>query len=178
MVFGNQMSEDTSFVEMKGALGSLLLLWSAVERAARAEVARLHGGVAPKSAHGIASVLNAWEAAIVAMKPSEPFRVQLAATLRTALQEPLNIRNGVCHGLIGISSAYDGKPAVLTWELNGETRSITWTELQIMFSWLSKVQFAIPMIVSMPSTGLGNRMTNTAENRQWWLDEYGIALCG
>ncbi len=114
----------------------------------------------------------------MAMKPSEPFRVQLAATLRTALQEPLNIRNGVCHGLIGISSAYDGKPAVLTWELNGETRSITWTELQIMFSWLSKVQFAIPMIVSMPSTGLGNRMTNTAENRQWWLDEYGIALCG
>lgn len=99
------MVNDVSFEQIRGSLGSLLLQWSAIERAAREEVARAHDGQLPKSAHGIAAVLNAWEAAVVARQDASPLRILLATTLRAQLQDPLDIRNGVCHGLVGLSAA-------------------------------------------------------------------------
>jgi hypothetical protein len=170
------MIPDVTYEKISASLGSLLLLWAAIERAAREEVALLHGGCLPKSAHGIAAVLNAWAAAVIAVRPEAPLRALLAAKLRAELQVPLNIRNGVCHGLVGISSAYDRRPAALTWEINDVKRSITWEELQSSFSWLSKVPFAIS-IISNSSTGrAGSRMTDNPENRKWWLAEFGLDL--
>jgi hypothetical protein len=165
-----------TFEQVNASLGSLLLLWSAIERAARKEVTRAHGGVLPKSAHGIAAALNAWESSVITGRPAEHMRVLLATTLRAQLHEPLTIRNGVCHGLVGISSEHDGKPASLSWEINDLKRSITWHELQISFRWLSKVPSAISMISTSPLKGLGSRMTDTDENRAWWFSEYRIEL--
>ena len=70
-----RMVNNVSFEQIRGSLGSLLLLWSAIERAARKEVARAHDGQLPKSAHGIAAVLNAWEAAVVARQDASPLRI-------------------------------------------------------------------------------------------------------
>ncbi len=47
------MKENVSFEQIRGSLGSLLLLWSRIERAAREEVASAHDGQLPKSAYGI-----------------------------------------------------------------------------------------------------------------------------
>lgn len=170
------MREDVTFEQIRGSLGSLLWLWSAIERAAREEVGRAHDGQLPKSAHGIAAVLNAWEAAVLGGQNAAPMRSLLASKLRARLQDPLDIRNGVCHGLVGLSAEYGGRPATLTWELNDVVRSITWEELQTTFSWLSKVPSAISMISNSPMEKFGSRMTDTAENRGWWLVEYGLDL--
>lgn len=171
-----RMVNDVSFEQIRGSLGSLLLLWSAIERAAREEVARAHDGQLPKSAHGIAAVLNAWEAAVVARQDASSLRILLASTLRAQLQDPLDIRNGVCHGLVGLSAAYGNRPATLTWELNDVKRGITWDELQAAFSWLSKVPFAIGIISNSHQEKSGGRMTDNHENREWWRAEYGLDL--
>jgi hypothetical protein len=170
------MTTDVTYEQVSGSLGSILLLWAAIERQARKEVAGLQNGCLPKSAHGIAAVLNAWETAVVAAASIGSLHALLASTLRAQLQEPLSVRNGVCHGLNGVSSAYDGKPAALMWEIDGVKRSIAWDELQAAFSWLSKVPLAISMISNSPTEKLGSRIIDSAENREWWLAEYGIRL--
>lgn len=159
---------------MRGSLGSLLLLWSRIEQSAREEVTRLYSGSLPKSSHGIAAVLNTWESAVIARQPDASLGPLLASTLRAQIQEHLNIRNGVCHGLRGISDAYDETPATLTWEINGKVGSITWSEFQASFSWLCKVPFAISMISNSSCEKVGNRMIDSSENREWWLHEYGL----
>jgi hypothetical protein len=120
-----RMVNDVSFEQISGSPGSLLLLWSAIEQAARDEVARAHGGQLPKSAHGIVAVLNAWEASVAGGKDASQLRMLLASTLRTQLQDPLYVRNGVCHGLVGLSATHRDRAASLTWELNSERRSMT-----------------------------------------------------
>ena len=168
------MTDDVSFEQIRGSLGSLLLLWSTIERAARDEVASAHDGQLPKSAYGIAAVFNVWEAAVSDGQNASPLRTLLAHTLRTQLQHPLDIRNGVCHGLLGLSAAWGNQPASLTWELNGEKRSITWQELQVNFAWLSKVPSAIGMISNHSEDKAGSRLIDSPENRSWWRSEYGL----
>jgi hypothetical protein len=170
------MTTDVTYEQVSGSLGSLLLLWAAIEQQARKEVAGLHNGCLPKSAHGIAAVLNAWETAVVAAASIGSLRALLASTLKAQLKEPLSARNGICHGLNGISSAYDGKQAGLSWETDGVKRSIAWDELQATFSWLSKIPSAISMISNSPTEKLGSRLIDSTENREWWLAEYGIRL--
>jgi hypothetical protein len=170
------MVKDVSFEQISGSLGSLLLLWSAIEQSARAEVARANDGQLPKSAHGIAAALIAWEAAVVGGKDPSQLRKVLASTLRAQLQNPLDVRNGVCHGLVGLSATHGDRAASLTWELNGKRRSVTWDELQVTFSWLSKIPHAIGMISNSPSITPGSRMNDNHENREWWRAEYGLNL--
>ena len=170
------MVKDVSFEQVSGSLGSLLLLWSAIEQAARDEVARAHGGQLPKSAHGIGAVLNAWEASVAGGKDPSQLRILLASTLRAQLQDPLQVRNGVCHGLVGLSATHGDRAASLTWELNSEKRSMTWDELQVTFSWLSRIPHAIGIISNSPSIKKGSRMTDSHENRKWWRAEYGLNL--
>ncbi|MGL5008928.1 MAG: hypothetical protein ACRC6I_03540, partial [Paracoccaceae bacterium] len=167
------MSKDITFEQARGSLGSLLLLWARIERTARAEVTDAHGGSLPKSAYGIAATLNAWKKVVVAREPTGSLRGSLASALRAQLQQPLDMRNGVCHGLIGISAAYDGMPAALTWELNGIEHGIEWDDLQASFSWLSKVPFAISIISNFPMERPGSRLIDSPENREWWQAEYG-----
>ncbi|OWY08838.1 hypothetical protein B6V72_18400 [Thioclava sp. F34-6] len=170
--------EHVSFEQIRGSLGSLLLLWSRIETAARAEVTSAHDGQLPKSAYGIAAVLKAWEATVSDAQNASPMRTLLATTLRNQLQYPLNIRNGVCHGLIGLSATMENQPATLAWELNEETRSITWQELQDIFAWLSKVPSAIGMFSNHSQKIIGSRLIDSFENRIWWRSEYGLELLG
>jgi hypothetical protein len=165
-----------SYEQIQGSLGSLSLLWSAIERAAREEVARAHDGQLPKSAHGIAAALKAWEVTVAGGQDASPFSALLASTLRAQLHDPLDIRNGVSHGLVGLSSSQVNRPATLTWELNEERRSITWDELQATFSWLSKVPSAIRIISNSHPGKLGSRMTDNHGNREWWKTENGLDL--
>jgi hypothetical protein len=165
----------TSYDKINASPGSLLRVWGAVERAARDEVVRVHGSL-PKGAHGIAAVLRTWERDVIAAHPPVSLCPVLATTLRSQLQRPLDIRNGVCHGLIGISADTDRYRAALHWEINGKKQSMDWEDLQAMISWLSKLPRAF-WIISNSSLGrLGSRATNNAENREWWLAEFALDL--
>lgn len=172
------MEERISFAQMQGSLGSLLWLWSNIERAARKEVARAYAGQVPKSAHGIAAVLNAWKSVVEHGPNASPPRTLLAFTLRSQLQHHLDIRNGICHGLLGISASRGNEPATLTWDFNDEKRSINWQELQIGFAWLSKVPFAISTISNSRQQETGSRLIYNCENRNWWMSEFGLEFPG
>lgn len=166
---------DVTFNQMSGAIGSLLLIWSGIEKSARDEVIRFFGFLPPK-AHGIKAVFGTWESTVVEAQPADTLCSLLAATVRSQLQAPLDIRNGICHGLIGISAAVDNTPATLRWEINDQMHSITWDELQSSLRWLSKIRFAFSMISSPALDRLDCRVVDNAENREWWLTEFGLHL--
>lgn len=165
---------DVTYERMAGSLGSLLLLWARAEKALRSEIECLNEGVVPKSAHGPASCLTTWERLVVA-SPSRPlFAHQLAAALVNRVREALCVRNGLCHGLLGISPSTAEMDASLMWELNGERRSITHAELQQSYQWLSRVPSAISHLTRMPADRLGTRLIDNLENRAWWQTEFGL----
>lgn len=166
---------DVTFNQMSGAIGSLILLWSRIERSARDDVVRLLGCL-PSKAHGIKAVIGTWEGAVVEAQPPDTLRSLLAATLRLQLQGQLDIRNGICHGLIGIMGSVGDSPAALSWELNGSKHSISWEELQSSLGWLSKIPFAFSMISNPALDRLDCRVVDTIENREWWRAEWGLLL--
>lgn len=171
-------SLDVGFDRISGSLRSILLLWSAIERSAREQVAHANDGVVPKSAHGIAAVLNAWEDSVMARYEPASLGGSAAKALRARLQEHLKTRNGICHGLDGVSSGHDRNAAVLTWKIDGERRNIAWDDLQASFAWLSQAPRAIVTISNSSPNKLGSRLLDDAGNREWWLTEFGLDLSG
>lgn len=166
---------DLTYDRLSGSLGSLLLLWARIEKSLRKEVVRAHG-VLPPRAHGIAAVLRTWEESVIRAQSPTSLGPLLATTLRSQLQSLLDVRNGLCHGLDGISLAHEGRPAELRWELNSEQHSITWDELQSQFRWLSKLPYAISLISNPKTDRWVSRHTDITENRDWWRSEYGLIL--
>lgn len=166
---------DVTFNQMSGAIGSLILLWSRIERSARDDVVRLLGFL-PARAHGIKAIIRTWEGAVVEAQPDDTLCSLLAATLRLQLQGQLDIRNGICHGLIGIMGSVGDAPATLSWELNGLKQSISWEELQSSLEWLSKIHFAFSMISNPDLERLDCSVIDTGENREWWRTEFGLEL--
>ena len=169
------MSGEVTYDQAKGAVGSLLFLWSKIERTVRQELAAMHGGTLPKSAHGLASVLNAWEARLVEASEARPLQASLAFEIRARLQRPLEIRNGVCHGLLAISAEFDGRPAGIEWDLNGSRESITWEELQEIFAWLSKAPRAIGMLSRAAAEPDDTKAAKRLPEPGWWASEFGIS---
>ena len=166
---------DVTYERLAGSLGSLLLVWAAVEKSVRYEVVRFHGSL-PKGAHGIAAVLRTWESMVIDTQPATSLGPLLASTLRGQLQSPLDIRNGLCHGLEGISAPTDQMPAALHWEINDEMHSICWDDLQEQFAWLSRLPRAVSLISNPSLERLGSRGANTAENWEWWRSEFSLNL--
>jgi hypothetical protein len=92
---------DLTYERISEVLGSLLMVWASVEKSVRHEVVHAHG-VLPPRARGIAAVIRTCESAIIGSQPATSLGPVLATALRGQLKEPLDIRNGLCHGLIGI----------------------------------------------------------------------------
>lgn len=173
----HDMHEDeASYEKVSASLGSLLLLWARIEKSIRDELERRYDGCIPKSAFLISGAFKAWKDAMQAEQARGALIGRLALALHEQLQAPLAVRNGLCHGLRGVTSSGGGRHPALTWELNGECRSASYQELQRSFQWLSKVPYAISAISSMNSDELGTRVIDTPENRNWWRSEYGLII--
>lgn len=153
----------------------MLLIWARIEHAAREEVIRIHGSL-PKSAHGIAALLKCWENTVIERLPSTSLCPPLATKLRADLQGPLDIRNGLCHGLIGIQTAQGEEPAKLFWQINGNEHSISWQEMQASFGWLAKIPRAFSIISNPSLERIGSRGIDSCDNREWWLTEFALKL--
>ena len=170
------MTGEVTYHQMQSALGSLLLIWSTIERTLRNELAAMHGGTLPKSAHGLASILNAWEAKLVEARMTRPLQAALASEIRARLQRPLEIRNGVCHGLLGISAKFDGRPAGIEWDLNGKRESITCDELQEIFTWLSMAPRAILILSGVAAEPDDTKAMKRLPDLGWWASEFGFSV--
>lgn len=168
------MDEAVTFAQMKGSVASLLLVWAQIERTARDEVARAHGGAVPKSAHGLAAVLNTWEARMTEDVLARPYQASLAFRLRASLQRPLEIRNGVCHWLAGIGSSCPGRPVTLSWDTNGHRRTVTWDELQEVLSLLSRLPRPFNVISRAAAEPDPAQAASVLRDRDWWAAEFGI----
>ena len=166
------MMDEVTYAQINGTLGSLLRLWSVIERQARAAVQSRDGSA--KSCHGIAATLDLWQKVIVEDDDPGSLRPVLTRVLRTKLQPCLRTRNGLCHGLVAATAAQREQPASLTWDLNGTRNTMTWDELQSMFSWLSRVPRAMSMLERRPTLVLGCRLLINDENAQWWIREFDL----
>lgn len=168
------MNEDITFEQMKSAIGSLLMLWARIERTIRTQLSNANGGKLPKSAHGIAAALNTWEAAMQNDSAIRPLQAQLASSIRAELQRPLDIRNGICHGLVGISSSDTDSPATITWRVGETYASITWDELQRVFDLLGKISRAISIISDAAAEKDHAKSASKLPDRDWWIAEFSI----
>lgn len=166
---------EVTYGTIKGSVASVVVVWALIEQSARTEIIRAHGEL-PKSAHGIAAALDLWHSTVIATQPATSRCAALATILRDRLRKPLEIRNGICHGLYGISASTEKSPATLKWELNGEKHSISWDDLSEMLGWLSKIHHVFAMISSPKVTGVQSRIIDSAENREWWRSEYALDL--
>lgn len=164
------MSEAT-LEQMKTSLGSLLYVWAKIERAARHEIACVNGAP-PKRAHGIRATLETWKDTLphsaTSLNPS------LAAALFERLRREIEVRNGLCHGLAGISAADGIAPARYIWETDGDEFSTTYGELHAALEWLVQVPRAIAMLSRAPSDRLSDRSADYPHNRDWWRAEFGL----
>jgi len=163
-----------TFEEAKGAIGSLLLVWADIERSLRQEIARANDGIIPNSVQGAGAALTEWERSVVRAHPSDRLRMKLVANLLAKLCEPRKIRNGICHGLRGVWSSRAGAAAKLNWEINGQQCSIEVEELLAMLGWMSRVPQAVSILSAPVDLSLSGRLRDTAENRQWWSEEFGL----
>lgn len=86
------------------------------------------------------------------------------------------VRNGICHGLIGISPPEIDKPAMLHFEINDSKHALPLNDLNGSFSWLSRLPRAFSIISNPGLDRLGSRGIDNEENRLWWLNELGLSI--
>lgn len=159
------MSESApivTFDQVKGAIGSLILLWSDIERELVASIRKMHAGEMPKSAHGILGSLKTWSHRAMRQESDDDLHAQLCRRLVDLLEDALTIRNLVCHGLIGIHAQIGPTDveAHLTVELGGDKRILRWDELQEMFAWMSRTKWLIRDLTDVAlseNLALGNK---------------------
>lgn len=134
-----------TFDQIKGAVGSLIYLWSQVERELADSIRELASDEHTKLPHGIGRSLDRWCQEIRLRTEASGTVDEICRHLVEILGEALDMRNLVCHGLIGITAHLEPRQeeASLTDELNGTTRELTWTELQRMFGWMSQATWVI-----------------------------------
>jgi hypothetical protein len=150
------------------------LLWSDIERAIQKEIRSSCGGQLPKKAHGIKAALNTWRDIEIGKLERSDFHKRIIFTLYAKLQDSLDMRNGFCHGCVGISLGKDGLTSIITWEFRGENHEINHDELLTILGWLSKITFAIEVVSAPRVLTVGCRLVDTYENREWWRTEFGL----
>jgi len=138
-------NQTVTFDQMKGAIGSLIFLWSGIEREITSAIGRLQCAENTKAVHGISKSIDLWSACVTSKGSDEDLRIELCQRLVRLLREALIVRNLFCHGLVGIRVGYpaEERGAYLTVELGDEKRFLHWDELQEMFSWMSKARFLV-----------------------------------
>lgn len=141
----DEQREPVSFVEMKASVGSILFLWSSVERELTTQIDALDGGSKKIGAHTLSQKIARWEGLQSPASGERPEHEALLREVRERLLQALDIRNRISHGLIGIRAdrhEYNGE-ACLTTELNGVKRTHPHAELEHSMRVLSQLVWAI-----------------------------------
>lgn len=144
------MQDDTAinpvtFVEMKASVGSILFLWSSIEREITKRVEELDDGTSRNGAHTLAQKIARWESLQASICAERAEHQDLVKEVRIRLMMALELRNRISHGLIGITADPFGNrgDAHLETELNGEKRKHTHSDLEHVMRILSHMVWAI-----------------------------------
>jgi hypothetical protein len=144
------MQDDTAinpvtFVEMEASVGSILFLWSSIEREITKRVEELDDGQSRTRAHTLAQKIARWESLQASVCTERPEHQDLLMEVRTRLMMALELRNRISHGLIGITADPFGNrgDAHLETELNGEKRKHARSDLEHVMRILSHMAWAI-----------------------------------
>jgi len=134
-----------SYVEMKASVGSLLFLWSSIERELTKRIEQLDNGKGRNEAHTLAQKIARWESLQATVCDERTEHQELLTEVRTRLMMALELRNRVAHGLVGIMADPFGNhgDAHLETELNGETRKHSHSDLEDVMRTLSHMVWAI-----------------------------------
>lgn len=97
-------ADTVTLDQMKAAVGSLLFLWSDIERALRAAFATELFAGNRKSVHLISQALHVWSKRVMPRGEDRPLQRELCQRLHDLLKDALLVRNLVCHSLIGYSA--------------------------------------------------------------------------
>jgi hypothetical protein len=141
----DKQTEPVSFLEMKASVGSILFLWSSIERELAKRIEYLDDGSTKNGAHSVTQKIIRWEGLQSAACAERPEHQALLREVRERLTQALEIRNRIAHGLIGITADPFGHhgDARLETELNGEKRSLPHAELEHSMRVLSHLIWAI-----------------------------------
>ena len=144
------MQEDTvinpvTYVEMKASVGSILFLWSSIERELTKRIDQLDDGKSRNGAHTLARKIARWESLQAAVCAERPEHQAVLKEVSARLLIALELRNHITHGLIGITADPFGQhgDAHLETELNGEKRKHTHSDLENVMRNLSHMVWAI-----------------------------------
>ena len=139
------MTKPVDFQEMAASVGSILFLWSSVERELNKRIDALDDGSTKNNAHTIAQKIARWEGLQKKVCAERAEHHSLLAEVRDRLKQALDIRNRITHGLIGIRADPSGSQgdARLETELNGEKRRLPHSELEHSMRVLSHLIWAI-----------------------------------
>ncbi|MFN5996419.1 MAG: hypothetical protein ACK47C_14280 [Paracoccaceae bacterium] len=169
------MSEPVNYDRICGTVASLLLLFSRIENEAHEIIEKADGSDRLNGVRGARGSLRAWRALILADQESRPYEAKLADALWAQIQGPLDIRNGVCHGLNGAFASRGDTQATLTWRVHGTTKRMTYNELQEVFAWLSRIPQAMSMISHAVCETDVSKLRPLPE-LDFWATEFGIKL--
>ena len=166
------MQDDTvfnpvTFVEMTASVGSILFLWSSLEREITKRIEELDDGKGRNKAHTLSQKIACWESLQASICAERPERQDLLNEVRTRLMVALELRNRITHGLVGIVADPfgDGGDAHLETELNGETRKYAHCDLQRVMLILSHMVSAIGSL----SDATRQKDPRKAQNAYVWI---------
>jgi len=141
----NTAINPVTFVEMKASVGSILFLWSSIEREITKRIDQLDDGKSRNRAHTLAQKIARWESLQATVCAERPEHQAVLKEVRNRLLTALELRNHITHGLIGITADPFGQhgDAHLETELNGEKRKHTHSDLENVMRNLSHMVWAI-----------------------------------
>ena len=154
-------------------MASLLFLFANIENQAREIIDKAGATESLTNVFGVRRALQVWKNLLFKDREKRPEEALLAERLWSWIQEPLNVRNGICHGLAGASAEREDEPATLSWRDREGVRSRTFEKLQEMFVWLSKLPLAMDMI----SHAVGAKDPSKLRPfpmRDFWESEFGF----
>lgn len=134
-----------SLLEMKANIGSLLFLWSSVEREITKRIEQLEDETIKSTPHTFVQKIVRWESLQVAVCNERPEHRKLLTEVSVRLGVARELRNRIAHGLVGITADPFGNrgDAHLQTELNGETRQHAHSDLEHVIRILSHMVWAI-----------------------------------
>lgn len=167
------MTDAVTCERICGTVASLLFLFARIENEAREIIGRVGGPESLSKVIGARGTLQVWKKLLLQDREVRPEEALLAERLWTQMQESLDVRNGICHGLIGASAERGGAPATLSWRVEDSIMSRTYDELQEMFAWLSRIPQAMAMISHAVCAADPSKL-RPLPKRDFWESEFGI----
>jgi len=129
-----ECSTPSSIQDIKASLGSLLIVWSRIERTLEEEIRFLHSvspyaDTTPPKHHSIAAKIRVWQGFHVAACTRCEEHRKIVSIIVERLNSALEQRNALCHGLSGYSIKPINGENHLTTTLNGTTKTYSYSNL-------------------------------------------------